>query len=127
MRDNILILSEAQAETTVAAHDSTNTLDLSTAGNDAGVGRPLFLNVEVDTLFTSSGSATLAVSLQDSANDSSFASVYTTPAIALATLKAGYTIIKMPLPAGLRRYVKVVYTIGTAAMTAGKVNAWIDL
>lgn len=127
MLDDKLVLSEEQAETTAAAHDSTNTIDLTVASPDPGTGRPLYLNVVVDTTFTSGGSATLTVALQDSANNSSFASVYETSAIAVASLTAGKVLIKMALPANLRRYVKLVYTIGTAAMTAGKINAWIDL
>ena len=138
IKDAQLIFSDAQAETTVAAHDSTNVIDLG-AHLDAFGGAEdnavensgkLWLNVKVVTAFTSGGSATLATALQDSADNSSFAAVtpaaVATAAIPVASLTAGYTIIKMPLPSGLRRYLKLVYTIGTAAMTAGAIDAWIS-
>jgi hypothetical protein len=44
-------------------------------------------------------------------------------AVALATLVKGHKLLQGRVPAGCLRYLRVVYTIGTAAMTAGKVNA----
>jgi hypothetical protein len=133
--DAKLLFGEDQAETTVAAHDSTNVIDLG-AGYDAfgtasglsnpGEGDQLWLNVVVTTAFTSGGAATLTVALNHSTDNSSWTVVLQTPAIALATLVAGYQIIRMPLPANLNRYLKMIYTIGTAVMTAGAVSAWID-
>lgn len=135
--DAKLVFSDAQAETTQAAHDSTNTIDLG-AGYDewkaaeiADYGeahRQMWLHVRVNTLFATSASGTLAVALHDSADNSSFAAVAPavgTAATAAASLTAGLMLIRMPLPTNLRRYVKLVYTIGTGAMTAGKIDAWI--
>jgi hypothetical protein len=132
--DTRLMYSDDQVETTAAAHDSTNTLDLG-AGYDAfgnalvadwaRAGTDLFLTVLVTEAVTSGGAATVLFDLQDSADNSSFSSVKATSAIAKATLVAGYVAIKIALPKGLRRYSKIIYTIGTAALTAGKFSAWI--
>lgn len=135
--DAKLVLSDAQAETTAAAHDSDNVLNMGAGKNEWGTAtiadygeanKQLWLHVYVNTTFTSGGSATLTVALQDSADNSTFAAVspaITTGAVAVASLAAGYELIRMPLPPNLRRYVKLVYTIGTAAMTAGKLDAWV--
>lgn len=131
-----LVFSDGQAETTAAAHDSDTTIDMGTGFNewgtatiaDYGETNKMWLHVRVSTTFTSDGSATLAVALHDSADDSSFAAVSPPlgiAGVAVASLVAGYSLLRVPLPNGLRRYVKLVYTIGVAAMTAGAVDAWI--
>ena len=136
IQDKLFILSDGQAETTQAAHDSDVQLDLGAGVNELGSavaaelgeGGKLWLNVVVGTAFATSSSATLAVALQDSADDSSYAAASptcSTPATAAATLTAGKVIISTPLPTSLRRYVKLVYTIGTGTMTAGAIDAWI--
>lgn len=73
-------------------------------------------------------SATLAIALHDSANDSSFALV--TPvgpagaATAIATVEAASP-IRFRIPSGTRRYVRLVLTVGTAALTAGTIDAGV--
>jgi len=127
MTDAHLIFSDAQAETTAAAHDSTNIIDLGSIG-EVAKGRNLKLVIAVNTTVTSSGSATVAFSLESCATVSgSYTQHYTTPAIGKATLVAGYLVLAMPLPEGLHRFVKVVYTIGTAALTAGKFDAFLQI
>jgi hypothetical protein len=44
----------------------------------------------------------------------------------VATFTQGYVALQIPLPAGLKRYVKVTYTVATAALTAGKFSAFIS-
>lgn len=137
IQDAKLRFSDGQAETTVAAHDSTNIINLG-AGYDewkaaliadyGEAAKELYLHVIVSTTFTSGGSATLQVALQDSADGAAFAATsppVATAAIAKASLVAGYELLRVKLPSDLRQYVKLVYTIGTAAMTAGAVDAWI--
>lgn len=133
IKDAILEFSEGQAITTGAAN-STNVIDLN-AGTDGlgsakqsnpGESGKIWLFVRVTTLFTSGGAGTLAVKLQDSADNVTFADTeIETGAIALATLVAGYSIIRVAIPAELRRYLKLVYTVATADMTAGAVDAWL--
>lgn len=136
-KDAKLVFSNAQAETTQAAHASTNIVDLgaqvdhwgSAVSPNVDVGGDLRLHVQVVEALTTSAGGTLTVELQDSDNGTDFASVtpgkVITAAEAAATLVAGYTVIDQPLPSGLRRYLRLLYTIGTGAMTAGAVDAWI--
>jgi len=126
--DAKLIFSEDQAITTVGNHNSTNILDFGVANPNLGEGTKLVLHVEVSEAFASGGSATLTVDVQDSADNSSYASIgIKTGAIAVADLTAGKKILEIPLPYSFRRYMKIVYTVGTADFTAGKVNAYIAL
>ena len=72
--------------------------------------------------------ATIAIALHDSADDSSFALV--TPvgpagaATAFATVMAASP-IRFRVPSGTRRYIRLVLTVGTAAFTAGTIDAGV--
>lgn len=85
--------------------------------------------VQVDTAITSAGAATVAFSLASDAQaaiatDGSATVHYVTSAIAKATLVAGYQVCKIKLPKGqYERYLGLLANVGTAALTAGKVNA----
>lgn len=85
--------------------------------------------VQVDTAITSAGAATVAFSLASDAQaaiatDGSATVHYVTSAIAKATLVAGYQVCKITLPKGqYERYLGLLANVGTAALTAGKVNA----
>ena len=137
LMDKIAVFSEEQdLGQTQAAYDSTHTVDKGEGVNEfgsskipsEGAGEGADLNVLVTEAFTSSGSATVAVKLQESADDSSWTD---TPIAVAATafdnaaLAKGKYIIKQRLPRGLKRYLKLVYTIGGATTTAGAVSAWI--
>lgn len=105
-------------------------IDLGVAGRDIGAGvPPLFLVLRVDTTATSGGSATLVVNLVTSANSdlSSGTTVATTgTAIPVATLTANYMIAIIPLPAAVyARYLGIQQVTGTAAFTAGKIDAFL--
>lgn len=103
-------------------------IDLGLAGRDIGNGEPLEFVVQVDTTATSGGSATGLFSLvtDDNSSLSSPTVIVSSPAIAVATLVAGYTALRVKIPAGTyERYIGVQQTTGTAAFTAGKVNAFL--
>lgn len=118
---------------------STNAIDLTggtftspggygTISRDAAKGEDLNFFVQIDETFTSGGAATLTVELIMSANSdlSSYVVLHTTPALALATLVAGYLIrIAVPKTGLTSRYLGVRYTIGTATTTAGTCTAGI--
>lgn len=134
--DSKLLFAEDQAVTTATATDSTNVLDLG-AGYDAfgaakiqdgGISGKLWLNIKVTEAVTSGGSATVTFSLQSStAADGTFVAAWTSAAIPKATLVAGYSVVRMPIPMGMSRFVKVVITPATADLTAGKFTAWLGL
>lgn len=124
--DNNLYMSDAQAVTATAA--STRSLDLTTALRNVGGGEPIELVIQVATTVAASGGASnVTFSLDDSADNSSFAAVAKTPAIAKATLVAGYEALRIRLPVGLRRYIQVTYTVDTNDLTAGAFNAYLAL
>ena len=101
---------------------------MATALRSVGSGEPIELVVQVATTVAASGGASnVTFSLDDSADNSSFAVVAQTPAIAKATLVAGYEALRLRLPAGLRRYIQVTYTVDTNNLTAGAFNAYLVL
>lgn len=90
--------------------------------------------VTVDTTATSGGSATGAFTLASDAQaaiavDGSATVHFVSPAIAVATLVAGYTAVSTKLPPGkvpiYERYLGVLQTTAVAAFTAGKINAFL--
>lgn len=120
--------SSLQAITSTGATASSNVIDLGAGGKrkgGAGGLEPLEVFVAVRTAFTSGGSATMSVTLQ-SDDDEAFGSptaVAVTDAIPVASLVAGYEFERLSLAKVTERYVRLVFTVGTAAMTAGNVNA----
>lgn len=125
--DKNLQISSAQAITATAV--STDVIDAGATknpaiGRDLGGGTQLFLEVTVGATFTAAGAGTLTIALQDSADNSSFADVLTTPALALASLVVGARFY-IPLPARMRRYIRANYTVATGPMTAGNLSAQV--
>jgi hypothetical protein len=139
--ENLLSDSQNLAQA-AGSYVSTNTIDTGPTSSpaegiqargaptrDFGRSRAGDLLVQVDQTFTSGGAATLLVDviMSDNADLSSPTVLNSTPAIALATLVAGYQ-FRVGLPVGItKRYLGLRYTIGTAAMTAGTVTAGIVL
>ena len=106
-------------------------IDLGDDGLDIGNGEPLYLCVQVDTTVTSAGAATVSFVLASDAQaaiaaDGSATVHYQTAAIGKATLVAGYTAAMVALPLGTyERYVGILQNVGVAALTAGKINAFL--
>lgn len=121
--DNQLLFSDGQAITVTAA--STNAADLELGHGQYGPGYPVFAKVVVGETFTAAGAGTLTISLQDSADDSSYANIASTATLALADLKQGDS-FELALPQTHRRYLRMNYVVATGPMTAGKVSAFIS-
>jgi hypothetical protein len=106
-------------------------IDLGAATRDIGNGAPLYLVIQVDTAVTSDGSATVTFELASDAGaeiatDGGATVHFATGAIPKATLVAGYTAVAVALPMGTyERYLGVIANVGTAALTAGKINAFL--
>jgi hypothetical protein len=102
-------------------------------GDQIGDGEPMYLVIQVTTAVTSAGAATVKFELASDAaaaiaTDGSATVHAATEAIGKASLVAGYTrVIPLPPAAGnsYERYVGVLTTVGTAALTAGAVNAFL--
>lgn len=94
-------------------------------------GSEQYLVIQIDTTATSGGAATAQFQLvSDStttiSTDGTQTIHYTGPAIAVATLVAGYRYCAIPLPSGsYERYIGVQQVTGVAAFTAGKINAFL--
>ena len=121
--DYEMIMAKATADTTAAAHDS-KIVDFGRAG--AGYNKKVL--VTIATTSTSDGSATETFAVVTSATEafSSSTTLFTTAALGYATLTAGTKVLEYTLPAEVLQYVKVIHTIGTAALTAGAYNAYVD-
>ena len=107
-------------------------MDLGTARN-IGNGRQMFLVVAVTTPVTSAGAATLQVQLVSDAQAAiavdGTATVHAiSPAVGKAALVAGYRFV-IPVPTEgdnpYERYLGVLTNVGTAALTAGAVKAFL--
>lgn len=122
--DKLAQFSDAQAPTT-GTTASTNSLDTTTALRSIGSGEHIWLVVSVATTCTSGGSNTTQAVLQDSADDSSYTTVLSGVATAVASLVAGYNLLRVHLPPGLRRYIRVAYVIAVADLTAGAFDAFL--
>lgn len=109
--------------------------DIIDTGGDGmdGNSEDLYLVISVDTTATSGGSATGQFKLVSDATttiatDGSATEHFATPAIAVATLVAGYQVCAIQLPRGTyERYLAVQQVTAVAAFTAGKVNAYLTL
>lgn len=119
--DRALQVSNEQAVTASAA--STDTIDTGQSTPDLGAAG-LYLVITTDEAATAAGAATVTFSVQDSADNSSFADVAVTAAIGKATLVAGYQHV-IPLPTRHRRYLRAYYTVATGPLTAGKFSAQV--
>lgn len=120
--DKFLQVSDDQAVTATAV--STDVIDFGQANPNTGNNFPTYLVVTVGETVTAAGDATVTVQLQDSADNSSYATIAATSAIGKADLGAGKQIV-IPMPVEHRRYVRVNYVVGTGPLTAGKFSAQI--
>lgn len=125
LTDALLRFSNAQAVTASAA--STDVIDFS-AYRDIGNGaQDLELYLTVDEAVTASGAATVTFALEDSADNSTYAAIWTSAAIGKASLTLGANTLSLALapkiPLNCRRYLRVYYTVATGPLTAGKFTA----
>lgn len=116
--DANLVFSKDQAVTTTAA---SNVIDLQAPGD--AVGQELTLRTLVSQGFA--GLSSLQVKLQTSENNSTWEDVLMTPAIAVGKLTKGAEIFCVRVPHGLKRYVRLNYTVSGTA-TAGKLYSYMS-
>ena len=115
--DKQLLLANSQAPTATGDTDTENVIDLVKRG---GANDELIAMVLVTESVTSDGAATVQFTLKHSLDNSSWTTIAATAAIAKASLTAGTVMMALRLPKDLYRYIKGTFTIGTAALTAGK-------
>ena len=143
--DNVVSLAipaGTQASTNVIDFGIASGIPSSANGGgarDMGIGDDpsLKMVVQVGTAFTSGGAGTLAVALQGAPDNGSgapgsYSTWWTSPTYALATLNAGSQLMNIDFPRppdgiAVPRFVRLLYTVGTATMTAGTVSSYIVL
>lgn len=109
---------------------NTDVVDLGSSPTlkNIGNGAPLYLVLQVDTAFVGA-TATIQFQLvsDSTSNLATSKTVHIdTGAIGVTTWAAGYTkIIPLPVENTYERYVGLWMTVGTANVTAGKLNAFI--
>lgn len=118
--------SQAQAVTSTGDTASTNVLD-TLAAQDEGIGEDIMINCVCTTTPTSGGSATIQPVLQTSADNSTWVDAVSGPALAYTAVSAKQVLFQSPIPNGLKRYLRVVWRVGTAALTAGNFSAYFVL
>jgi len=135
--DDRLEFADATALNTggAATYNIGDVIDTRAASIDPNVtkdheGSELYLVIRVATTATSGGSATGTFRLVSDAvatPDTSTASVhYVSPTFTVASMTAGTTIAAVRLPSGsYERYIGVQQITGTAAFTAGAVDAFL--
>lgn len=139
---SLAIAAGTQASTNVIDLGITSGIPTSANGGgarDIGIGDSpaLKLVVQVTTTFTSGGAATLVVALQGAVDNGSgapaaFSTWWSSPAYALAALNAGSRLFDMDMPRppdgiAIPRYLRLLYTVGAATVTAGNISAYIVL
>ncbi len=124
----------------VGDQPSANVIDVSQLassasglGRDVGIGGDpaLELYVGIATTFSTGSSPTLQVRFQTAPDSSgspgSWTDLAMTPVLAASGLTAGTELLRIKIPAGVQKYMRILYTVGTAAFTAGAVIAAIVL
>lgn len=119
MLDKTLEFSRAQAVTASAA--STNVLDLGGGNLHHG----LYLVVKTGTAFATCTSVTPSIQTSDDSTFSSPETVATLPTFAVASLTASKVLAKVCLPIGLKKYVRMYYTVAGSNATAGTLDAFL--
>lgn len=118
--DEQALFSDEQAVTASAA--STNVVKTN---GDIGKGTPVELLVQVTEDFATLTSLTVGVQTSDTENFSSVTTLTQSSAVAAASLVKGYRFPLNFLPTGIKKYLRLYYTVTGSNATAGKITAGI--
>lgn len=117
--DEQALFSDKQAITASAA--STNVIKTN---GDIAKGEPVEMLAQVVADFAGLTSVKLGVQTSDTENFSSADTLAETAAIPVADLKAGYVFPLKFLPKGIKKFLRLYYTVAGTG-TAGKITAGI--
>ncbi len=112
------LFSDDQAVTVTA--DSTNILDLGVPNR--AWGNPLPIQVQVTTDFTDGTSIAIDLETDSAVGFGSLATIWSSGAIVLATLVAGYKFLINYAPTAIERFSRLEYTV-VGTMTLGNITA----
>ena len=128
-KQNQFSADAGDSPTSTGSTASTNIVDLGIARDIGGaVTDSLMLLCQVATAFTSGGSATLQVQFQTAPDNGSgvpgsWVTLAQSDAVPVAQLVQGCKFLPGELPGPTQRFVRLNYSIGTAAMTGGALKA----
>ena len=119
--------SDAQSVASAAGDvASTNVYDTGAAA-DIGIGNDVYLYAKMNAALVGAG-ASIAVVLQDSADNSTFSDVQVVSKVTpVASAVANAELVRARLPIGLRRYIRLAYRISGATTTGGTVTSALVL
>lgn len=122
--DKLNMFSGLAGQAVTASAASTDVLDLGplTHGNtrrDIGAGEPLYLVIAVLVAAAAAGAATVNFQLQTSDDNATWVTLFDSGSVALADMTAGKRPVAVAVPRGVRRYLRVNYSVGTGPLTAG--------
>lgn len=116
------IFGEAVANTAIGTY-TTDIIDLG--ADHVGYNQKVIINVTTAFATSASGTVTFNILTSDSSSMSSTTTLWTSGAIAAASLTAG-TVYEFTLPWKVLQYLEVQQVIATGALTNGKFTAYID-
>ena len=118
--DQNAVFSDNQTVSETAA--STNIVDMTAAGN--AVPGALFAVLRTGTAFAGATSIVFALQTADASNFSSATTLLTATFNATQLGAANAQLLALPLPPGLKRYVRAYYTV-TGTVTAGTFSCFL--
>lgn len=120
MMDKKLVFCEAKSATSAFSSDAIDfgQKEPTTGLND----RPLYVVVQSSTALTGA-SATVKITIEDSADNSDFKPVMVSGDLTAAQVNAGAA---MPMPLKHRQYVRIALAVGSTAPSTGAVTAYLS-
>jgi len=133
--DRWLEFADAQAMSTAVIASAVTTIgdviELSKrALPNSGKGSPVYLHIKVSTAFTSGSNAKVAFNLEHAGTNTpaSFSNlVALIPATPATDYNANYHYISILPAMTTKRFIRLKYAVTTTRLTAGAVDAWLDL
>lgn len=116
-RDNVLF------DAALTKTGTSNVLDLGQGGD--AIGQELTFHNVIRTTFAGATSLTIQLETCDTAAGT-YKAVVVSPAIAAADLTAGNDVFCVRVPKGLKRFVRITYTVAGSTVTAGAINSFVS-
>ena len=127
MIDNYGKFAIDQAITATGDTVSTNIYDSGSIHSaDIGLNDELWINAVCSEKVTSGGAATVQAVLQTSDDSTTWVDALAGQTIPVAQLDTGTALLQAKVPVGLKRYTRIAWRVGTAALTAGTFSAFFS-
>ena len=120
-----MLLFEDSDSVINASRASTNVIDLGTA--DLGKSDPLEIYVRVSEAFNNLTSLTIKAQTDDAAGFGAAVDLPVAETVLQAGLALNKEVFKVRLPLGVKRYMRLYYTVAGTAPTTGRLQAGLAL